>query len=157
MVGLPTDVVMTIVIGILVLVFVVLCMIMCIIKIRQTSGAPTPTAPSSTTQRPVETPAAIAMAVPSSTISRVPEDAMAEMMMVVGQVQAVVTGVVPLQDEPLLTVAEQVDFIKGQLRVGDGDIPTVVHQAAEQLGIDTNGRPLIEISRECARTLGARC
>ena len=63
----------------------------------------------------------------------------------------------PAADEPLLTVAEQVDFIKAQHRVSGADIPTVVHQAAEHLGSDPNGRPLIEISRECARTLGARC
>lgn len=150
----PTGVWIAIGTGTTVLVIMMLSMVVwCRIRQARRSVNP-PTASLSTTQRPAEMPAAMAMAGPSSTTASVSENEMGEMM-AAGQVP-VVTGVL-VQDEPLLTLAEQVELMKAQLGISGGDVPTVVHQAAKQLGIDTGGRPLIEISRECARALGARC
>ena len=52
------------------------------------------------------------------------------------------------------TFTEQVEVLKGQLGLS-GTMAEVVHQAAKQLGVEAGGRPLVEVSRECARACGA--
>ena len=56
-------------------------------------------------------------------------------------------------DGSSLTLSEQVDFLKRELGLS-GNMANVVHQAAEQLGIDPAGKPLLEVAAMCMQAAG---
>ena len=56
-------------------------------------------------------------------------------------------------DGSSLTLSEQVDFLKRELGLS-GNMANVVHQAAEQLGIDPAGKPLLEVAAMCMQVVG---
>ena len=64
---------------------------------------------------------------------------------------AVVTGT--LVDGATKTMAEMVAGFKEQLGLA-GTIKEVVNEAAHQLGVEANGRPLVDIAKECSTILG---
>ena len=51
------------------------------------------------------------------------------------------------------TLATDVEILKRELGL-NGKISEVVKEAATQLGVDSNGRPLADVSMECVRALG---
>ena len=55
------------------------------------------------------------------------------------------------EGQPLLI--EMVGILKRQLGL-EGNIASVVQQAAEQLGIDAKGRPLNQLAAECMAVIG---
>ena len=52
-------------------------------------------------------------------------------------------------------LSEQVQIIKSQLGLGGGNMAYIVRQAAAQLGVEIDGRPLIEVAASCVQVLGA--
>ena len=54
------------------------------------------------------------------------------------------------EGQPLIEMA---DIMKRQLGL-EGNIASVVQQAAEQLGIDAKGRPLNQLAAECMAVIG---
>ena len=52
------------------------------------------------------------------------------------------------------TLATDVEILKRELSLS-GTVSEVVKEAATQLAIDSNGRPLSDVSMECVRSLGA--
>ena len=69
-----------------------------------------------------------------------------------------------LQSEPIYrttagmapaTLAEQMEVLKSQLGLS-GNMATVFKAAAEQLGVEAGGRPLVEVAAECIRVLEAK-
>ena len=52
------------------------------------------------------------------------------------------------------TLATDVEILKRELSL-NGTVSEVVKEAATQLAIDSNGRPLSDVSMECVRSLGA--
>lgn len=53
------------------------------------------------------------------------------------------------EGQPLI----EIDILKRQLGL-EGNIASVVQQAAEQLGIDAKGRPLNQLAAECMAVVG---
>ena len=51
------------------------------------------------------------------------------------------------------TLATDVEILKRELSL-NGTVSEVVKEAATQLAIDSNGRPLSDVSMECVRSLG---
>ena len=51
------------------------------------------------------------------------------------------------------TLATDVEILKRQLGL-NGTVSEVVKEAATQLAIDSNGRPLSDVAMECVRSLG---
>ena len=53
------------------------------------------------------------------------------------------------------TLAEQVQILKSQLGLEGGNMADIVRQATVQLGVEVDGRPLIEVAASCVQVLGA--
>ena len=51
------------------------------------------------------------------------------------------------------TLVTDVEILKRELSL-NGTVSEVVKEAATQLAIDSNGRPLSDVSMECVRSLG---
>ena len=60
-------------------------------------------------------------------------------------------------DGPSLTLAEMVEYLKKQLGLeGQKSMNDVVHAAAAELGIETKGKALLALAKECLDALGFR-
>ena len=53
-----------------------------------------------------------------------------------------------------MTLIEQVEVLKQQLGLKGGVVKDVVHQAAQELGVATEGKSIIAIATECMELLG---
>ena len=63
-------------------------------------------------------------------------------------------AVAPICTAPT-TLAEQVQILKSQLGLEGGNMADIVRQATVQLGVEVDGRPLIEVAASCVQVLGA--
>ena len=89
--------------------------------------------------------------VPEAAVTVVPEAAVT----VVPEAAVMGTAVdgISSSSSAQLTLAEQVEFLKRELGLS-GNMANVVHQAAEQLGIDPAGKPLLEVAAMCMQVAG---
>ena len=62
-------------------------------------------------------------------------------------------GVAPSKGRAPMTLIEQVQVFKRELGL-EGNVKDVIDQAAEQLGVSAQGKPLSELSNMCMEALG---